>query len=353
MARASTRSARPATRATRRVAAALRPTDPALLHYRSGAFYCARAAQAPARPTRVARRAARRGRRPPTNRSPAAGTRSSATPTCDHPDRPRRSPRTCPARSGSAFAIERRAPARLGPSPGARGRARRRRRSCSFGDASVNHASAAAAFNTAGWCDHQRAARCRCCSSARTTAWASACASPRGLGRGHAAQPAAAPLLRRRRLRPGRRRTTWPPRRPPGAPRTAAPPCCTCRTVRLMGHAGRRRRGRPTARAAEIAGRPGARPAASRTARLLVEAGLATAGRAAGPLRRDRLAGPQVAEEVLARAEADRGRRGRSRRSPRAGPGRSRRPGRRRPRPGRGAPAPRPSAASCPSARAR
>src|SRR6266536_4553988 len=29
------------------VAAALRPTDPALLHYRSGAFYCARAAQVP------------------------------------------------------------------------------------------------------------------------------------------------------------------------------------------------------------------------------------------------------------------------------------------------------------------
>src|SRR3954471_3540612 len=29
------------------VAAALRPSDPALLHYRSGAFYCARAAQVP------------------------------------------------------------------------------------------------------------------------------------------------------------------------------------------------------------------------------------------------------------------------------------------------------------------
>ena len=28
-------------------AAALRPTDPALLHYRSGAFYCARAQQVP------------------------------------------------------------------------------------------------------------------------------------------------------------------------------------------------------------------------------------------------------------------------------------------------------------------
>src|SRR5215208_72845 len=29
------------------VAAALRPTDPALLHYRSGGFYCARAQQVP------------------------------------------------------------------------------------------------------------------------------------------------------------------------------------------------------------------------------------------------------------------------------------------------------------------
>src|SRR6266478_2075180 len=29
------------------VAAALRPTDPALLHYRSGAFYCARSGQVP------------------------------------------------------------------------------------------------------------------------------------------------------------------------------------------------------------------------------------------------------------------------------------------------------------------
>ncbi|MEH0928345.1 thiamine pyrophosphate-dependent enzyme [Micromonospora sp. CPCC 205558] len=36
------------------VAAALRPTDPALLHYRSGAFYCLRAAQAAAEPTLTA-----------------------------------------------------------------------------------------------------------------------------------------------------------------------------------------------------------------------------------------------------------------------------------------------------------
>ncbi|MDG4805512.1 thiamine pyrophosphate-dependent enzyme [Micromonospora sp. WMMD1120] len=39
------------------VAAALRPTDPALLHYRSGAFYCVRAAQAAADPARAAGRA--------------------------------------------------------------------------------------------------------------------------------------------------------------------------------------------------------------------------------------------------------------------------------------------------------
>ncbi|MET8323500.1 transketolase, partial [Micromonospora sp. NPDC005189] len=36
------------------VAAALRPTDPALLHYRSGAFYCIRAAQAAADPESAA-----------------------------------------------------------------------------------------------------------------------------------------------------------------------------------------------------------------------------------------------------------------------------------------------------------
>ena len=42
-ARASTRSARPATRATPRSPRRCGPTDPALLHYRSGAFYLARA----------------------------------------------------------------------------------------------------------------------------------------------------------------------------------------------------------------------------------------------------------------------------------------------------------------------
>ncbi|MFD0786962.1 transketolase, partial [Micromonospora azadirachtae] len=35
------------------VAAVLQPTDPALLHYRSGAFYCVRAAQAASGPAHV------------------------------------------------------------------------------------------------------------------------------------------------------------------------------------------------------------------------------------------------------------------------------------------------------------
>ncbi len=143
------------------VAAALRPTDPALLHYRSGAFYCVRAAQAdpsapptpavppapscpPRRPTgsratdrlqvghpdRAGLRAGRRRRTPAAsgwrwssgrcarrtprrpgtccaawwppagNRSPEAGTRCSAGPTSRWSRRPLPSPRTCPVRSG-------------------------------------------------------------------------------------------------------------------------------------------------------------------------------------------------------------------------------------------------------------
>ena len=82
------------------VAAALRPTDPALLHYRSGGFFLAA--------RRAGRRAATRcatccsgWSRPPRSRSPAAGTRCSAATTSTSSRRPRRSPRTCRARSAS------------------------------------------------------------------------------------------------------------------------------------------------------------------------------------------------------------------------------------------------------------
>src|SRR4051812_20249574 len=76
------------------VAAALRPSDPALLHYRSGALYCARAAQVPG--SDAIRDVLRGLVAPPRNRSPAAGTRCSATPSCMSSRSPPRSPHTCP-----------------------------------------------------------------------------------------------------------------------------------------------------------------------------------------------------------------------------------------------------------------
>ena len=58
------------------VAAALRPTDPALLHYRSGAFYLARARQVPGHdPRRDVLLGRRRRRRGPDRRWPAQGVR--------------------------------------------------------------------------------------------------------------------------------------------------------------------------------------------------------------------------------------------------------------------------------------
>jgi 2-oxoisovalerate dehydrogenase E1 component len=61
------------------VANVLRPTDPALLHYRSGAFYLARGRQVAGHDG--VRDVLLGCWRRPTSRSPAAGTRCSATPT--------------------------------------------------------------------------------------------------------------------------------------------------------------------------------------------------------------------------------------------------------------------------------
>ncbi|MFE9919177.1 thiamine pyrophosphate-dependent enzyme [Micromonospora sp. NPDC005553] len=239
------------------VAAALRPTDPALLHYRSGAFYCLRAAQAAADPalapvdpapaaadaTQAAADqapAANRARTVDSERSAPAGTVESEPSTGTRPSvdgAPSRDPdlgadprlsesepsgiEQAPAANGfAAYADAARDVLRgmvassLEPIAGGRhkvfGRAdlavvpttstiashlpravgmglaveRLRRLDsagrrtgagmrvgsgagathapwppdaivvCSFGDASVNHASATAAFNTAGWYDH-------------------------------------------------------------------------------------------------------------------------------------------------------------------------------------------------------
>jgi 2-oxoisovalerate dehydrogenase E1 component len=137
------------------VAAALRPTDPALLHYRSGAFYCARAAQLPGN---EAIRDVLRGL-VASAREPIAGGRHKVF---GHPDL-----HVIPTTSTVGSHL----PRAVGVGFGIEwfGRAARRASRdavsdgvwqadsvavCSFGDASVNHASATAAFNTAGWCDH-------------------------------------------------------------------------------------------------------------------------------------------------------------------------------------------------------
>ena len=80
---------------------------------------------------------------PRTSRSPEAGTRSSATTTWRSSRRRRRSPPTCPRAVGVAIAIDR--ARKLGvpcawPSDAIA--------VCSFGDASLNHATAQAALNT-------------------------------------------------------------------------------------------------------------------------------------------------------------------------------------------------------------
>ncbi|WP_428982897.1 thiamine pyrophosphate-dependent enzyme [Phytohabitans maris] len=188
------------------VAAAVRATDPALLHYRSGAFYCARVAQArgataeqqasgttserharagqasaedTAEQARAAEQAAGldgddavsaaardvlRGM-VASSQEPIAGGRHKVFGNADLHVIPTTSTVAShlPRAVGIAFAIERLR--RLSPAARTPRSARPQldARSpwpadaiavCSFGDASVNHASAAAAFNTAGWCDH-------------------------------------------------------------------------------------------------------------------------------------------------------------------------------------------------------
>ncbi|MEV0733722.1 transketolase C-terminal domain-containing protein [Polymorphospora sp. NPDC050346] len=176
------------------VAAALRPTDPALLHYRSGGFYCARAAQAGAaatgapdppggvagdddpddgidEPLAAAARDVLRGVVASAD-EPIAGGRHKVFGNADLHVIPTTSTigSHLPRAVGIGFAIERLRKlhtgtgpfARPGPGPRPAGADRTTGSDwpadavvvCSFGDASVNHASATAAFNTAGWCDH-------------------------------------------------------------------------------------------------------------------------------------------------------------------------------------------------------
>src|SRR5215216_4603721 len=133
------------------VAAALRPTDPALLHYRSGGFYCARAAQVPGSD---AVRDVLRGL-VASAKEPISGGRHKVFGNPDLHVIPITSTVAShlPRAVGVAYAIERgRRVSRLGAQ--ATGWPNDAVVVCSFGDASVNHASATAGFNTAGWCSH-------------------------------------------------------------------------------------------------------------------------------------------------------------------------------------------------------
>ena len=150
---------------------------------------CARPRRPGAGPTAAARRAARPGRRGrgADRRRPAQGVR---------PPRPGGHPadlddRLAPAARGRAW------PSRIERGP--RGSGVRRRAwpddaiaVCSFGDASVNHASAAGRVQHRRLTRPTRACRCRCCSSARTTASGISVPHARRAGSRRAARPAAA-----------------------------------------------------------------------------------------------------------------------------------------------------------------
>jgi 2-oxoisovalerate dehydrogenase E1 component len=129
------------------VADALRPTDPALLHYRSGGFFLARALQV-GRPLDDALRAVLRGLAAATS-DPASGGRHKVFGDASLQVLPQTSTVAShlPRAVGVAFAIGR--AKRLGlPIRWMSGSVV----VCSFGDASINHSTAVGALNTAGYC---------------------------------------------------------------------------------------------------------------------------------------------------------------------------------------------------------
>lgn len=129
------------------VAAALRATDPALLHHRSGAFYCARSASVPGTdPIREILRTIAASAKDQTTGGRHKGFGNAALhllPTTGAV------PTHLPRAVGIAYALGRGRPLEVAGAgsdwpPDAIV-------ACSFGDASVNHAAATAALNAAGW----------------------------------------------------------------------------------------------------------------------------------------------------------------------------------------------------------
>ncbi|WP_373315409.1 thiamine pyrophosphate-dependent enzyme [Asanoa ishikariensis] len=256
------------------VAAALRHTDPAFLHYRSGAFYAARVGQAGlADPVAETARDVLRGVVASTS-EPIAGGRHKVFGNAAHHVVPTTSTIAShlPRAVGAAFAIE-----RLRKVNGNGGGSEAPWPAdavvvCSFGDASVNHATATAALNTAGWIDHtgMRLPLLLVCEDN---------------GIGISVKSPAGWVASTLRARPGLRYFAAEGDDPAAAYATAAsavehvrrsrkPAVLHLSTVRFMGHAGAD---------AEVAYRPAAdlerdltRDPVVATARLLVSCGLAT-----------------------------------------------------------------------------
>lgn len=128
------------------VAASLDPADPAFLHYRSGAFFLARATQVPgpAGAFDVLRGCCA------ASDEPIAGGRHKVFGSVELNIPPQTSTIAShlPKALGHAVALDRMARWQ--------GRTEHRVVACSFGDASSNHASATAAFNAASWTTYQR-----------------------------------------------------------------------------------------------------------------------------------------------------------------------------------------------------
>ncbi len=203
------------------VAAALRPDDPALLHYRSGGFYVERARQVPGtdavRDVLLGLVAA--------TAEPISGGRHKVFGRKELAVLPQTSTIAShlPRALGIAFATSRAAKLGLAGEWPSRRRdgVQLRRRVGEPLDGDRRRQRSGVGRATA-------ACRCRCCSCARTTASASASRRRQGWIAARVRQPPGPRVLRRRRLRPRRRRHDRCRGGVAGCAATASPRSCTC-----------------------------------------------------------------------------------------------------------------------------